>query len=62
MLKYAKVTTLEDGKFYVTFFGEISESKICYPKVSYYTPKLGDVVVFIKDDLSKYLCLGTINF
>lgn len=62
MLKYAKVTRLDEhNKFYVTFFGEINESKIYYPTLSTYTPKIGDVVVFIKDDLSKYLCLGTIN-
>lgn len=62
MLKYAKVTRLEeDRKFYVTFFGEINESKTYYPTVSSYQPRVGDVVVFIKDEMSKYLCLGTIN-
>lgn len=61
MLKYAKVTKIDGDKFFVTFFGELSESKIHYPTVSSYTPVLNDIVVFIKDDLSKYLCLGTIR-
>ena len=62
MLKYAKVTRIGDNnKFYVTFFGEVNESKIYYPTLKTYQPKIGDVVVFVKDELSKYVCLGSIN-
>lgn len=53
MLKYAKITTLDDTNCRITFTGESTESNMDYYIVSTYTPALNDIVAV--DDKAKII-------
>lgn len=58
MLKYAKITTLNDIECKITFIGENIESNMEYYIVSTYTPALDDIVAV--DDKAKII-IGKVN-
>lgn len=53
MLKYAKITTLNENECKVTFIGETVESQMPYYRLATYTPILNDMVAV--DDVAKII-------
>ena len=53
MLKYGKITTLNESGCRVTFTGETVESQMIYYRLENYNPNLNDVVVV--DDEAKVI-------
>lgn len=53
MLKFAKITTLNESECKVTFVGEVVESQMPYYRLMTYNPLLNDVVAV--DDEAKII-------
>lgn len=53
MLRFAKVTTIDDTNCKITFIGEKVESQMNYYRVENYTPTINDIVAV--DEQSKVI-------
>lgn len=60
VIRYAKITEVSDGKFYVTFLGESEQSTMSYHKLNSYNAAKGDMVAVLEDIKGKKLILGKI--
>ena len=53
MLKYAKITTIDNDNCKITFIGESNESSMEYYVISTYNPTINDIVAV--DDKAKII-------